>query len=244
MIKLKRILFEGLEKLDVAAGEVPLDVIFTLSEQDPWEYMLKGSDSTHWIMYTRKKGEKKWRLMKDVAADFKLAMQRITTMDKYEIVPSVKDKTNSKTNKDTKVSTDNSKTKDIKVKTNDLAADYKIQTDIVATLYDMITKNPAKYFKKFKTLINDDETAASMFFQKAQTQFEAQLANIKNKDNEDIALNTKLIKNIMNDIYKSIKNNLRIKKSIQLTDPTYKSSGDNIKNRTYSAEMYWQYFNN
>ena len=221
---------------------------FTLSDRDPWEYYCDKSTK---IWYTRKKGTSTWLDMKThlSAANYKQAMDIITKGPIYSTsnknkVNNDKSSTNSKTNKDTKISTNDTETKDIKVKTNDLTADYKIQTDIVATLYDMITKNPAKYFKKFKTLINDDETAASMFFQKAQTQFETELNNIKNKDNEDIALNTKLIKNIMNDIYKSIKNNFRIKKSIQLTDPTYKSSGDNIKTRIYSAEMHWQYFNN
>ena len=70
MLKLKQILFEGLEKIDVPVGEVPYDVAFTLSETDPWEYMLKTADDT---LYTRKKGEKQWKAMKDVAADFNLA---------------------------------------------------------------------------------------------------------------------------------------------------------------------------
>ena len=72
MLKLKRILIEGLEKIDVPVGEIPRDVAFTLSETDPWEYMLKSADKT---VYTRKKGEKQWRPMREVAADFNLAKQ-------------------------------------------------------------------------------------------------------------------------------------------------------------------------
>jgi len=225
MIKLKRILIEGLERIDVPVGQIPVDVAFTLSETDPWEYMLKSADKT---LYTRKKGEKQWRPMKDVAANFNLAKQRISDMDKFKTGSSVKDKT-SLPDKD---------------KTKELAADYKIQTNIALKLRDMISKNPEKYFSKFKTIVDDNELGASAYFKKQQTVFEAQLANIKNKDNEDIALNTKLIKNIMNDTYKSIKNNSQIKKSIQLTDPTYKSNSSYERYRTLTVQIWWQYFNN
>ena len=109
----------------------------------------------------------------------------------------------------------------------------------------MISKNPANYFSRFRDpIFNDNELGAAMYFKKKQTEFEAQLANIKNKDNEDIALNTKLIKNIMNDTYKSIKNNSQIKKSIRLTDPSYKSIPGYERYRTFTVQIWWQYFNN
>ena len=141
MLKLKRILFEGLEKIDVPVGQIPSDVTFTLSETDPWEYMLKSADKT---VYTRKKGEKQWKAMKDVAADFNLAKRRIADMDKYK-----------SSSASPKTSNPEEKSKE-----NLRYEEYKNAITVSRNIYS-IFNDPGKFgFKKFKSIINDKEKGA------------------------------------------------------------------------------------
>lgn len=235
MYKLKRIIVEGLEKINVPVGKVPTDVTFTLSETDPWEYKLSSPDNT---IYTREKGQTEWKKMKDVASNYNLARQRITSMDKYT-------DTNTKKVSNTKIDASNQDNSSAKTNDKSLVEDYKTQQKIVDLLFDMIVKHPEKYFERFRsTFINDNEQGAAIAFKKKQNGIIQKLDTLVNKDNIDIKENTKQIKLAMDVVYKSIKENKRIKQTLQITDPTFKSTSTSIKERTYRTTLYWQYFHN
>jgi len=259
MIKLKSLITEQ---------AVDKTTPFSLTDRDPYEYKLVDN-----IWYTKRKTATDWLDMKSKisSANYDIAVDRLNAFTKTEEEPkkSKVDQKKSKVEpKKSKVDLipkvdfipgldqidvkDTNKLKNIKtpvkqdldIKQDTLAGDYKLQTNIVAKLYDMITKNPAKYFSRFTDFMNDNELGAATFFKNEIKEFEIKLNDIKNKDNEDIALNTKLIKNIMNDVYIAIKNNVKIKKLIQITDPTYKDTATHMRYNKYSATMWWQYFNN
>ena len=214
---------------------------FTLSDRDPYEYKLENN-----IWYTKRKDAADWLDMKANISDanYTIAVDRLNAFSKTEEEPKKSKVEPKKSKVDPKKSKVEPVKQDLDIKQDTLAGDYKLQTNIVAKLFDMITKNPANYFYRFRDWANDNELGAAIFFKKAITEFEIKLDDIKNKDNEDIALNTRLIKNIMNDVYKAIKNNIKIKKSIQITDPTYKDTATHMRHNKYSANIWWQYFHN
>lgn len=214
MLKLKRILIEGLEKIDVPVGQIPADVAFTLSETDPWEYMLKSKDQT---LYTRKKGEKQWKAMKDVAADFNLAKQRISSMDKYK-----SGVVSSKTAKPEEKSKENSRYKA-----------YKNAIIISQNIYNAF-KHPEEYgYKKFKGgLLNDKEGPAVEHFYKMLTETNS-LKTIEEFKKTGFANYARILEEVIQDAIRSIIGKQRI-------PTTWTIEGPNNKKQNFTIE--WTYF--
>lgn len=210
MLKLKRILIEGLEKIDVPVGQIPADVTFTLSETDPWEYMLKSADKT---VYTRKKGEKQWRPMRDVAADFNLAKQRISSMDKYK---------SSKTAKPEEKSKENSRYEAYK---NAIIISQNIYNDF---------KHPEQYgYKQFKGgLLNDKEGLAVKHFYKGLTETNS-LKTIEEFKKTGFANYARILEGVIQDAIRSIIGQKR-------NPTTWTIEGPNNKKQNFTID--WTYF--
>lgn len=215
---------------------------------DPYAYVYNPHTKSWWAK--RKNGSLSWTDLKTKLSATKYTEADTILSNRYD--SNSKDKTDKDKTNDKKEKPDNTKnkTKDKKDKpevtpdTSSLAKDYKLQKDIVFTLYDLITKNPEKYFKDFRSKFNDKEAEAAAYFKTWQTYCNTELDKIQNKNNEDISLNSMLIKNSMDAIYKSIKNNSQIKKTIRITDPTFKSTSTYTRDKGYTATFWWQYFNN
>lgn len=210
MLKLKRILFEGLEKIDVPVGQIPSDVTFTLSETDPWEYMLKSADKT---VYTRKKGEKQWKAMKDVAADFNLAKRRIADMDKYK--------------------SSSASPKSSKQEVNPRYAAYKDAITISQNIYTTF-KHPEQYgYKQFKGgLFNDKESAAVDYF-KAMLTKTNNYKTIEEFKTTGYGNYASILEEV---IYEAIRSIIGQKR----TPTTWTIEGPNNKKQNFSID--WNYF--
>lgn len=146
MIKLKLLLTES---------EVPITDPFTLGDTDPYEYYYNEKDKT-W--YTKLKTAQKWKPMKTVASNFDLAIKRITSGPRYP-TRKVIDKT-----KDSEVISNNDQIKEPGKKDSESANEksrlskiFNMQVKIMDYLKDQLTDNPANYFKKFKSKVNDKE---------------------------------------------------------------------------------------